>query len=52
VVVTHNLPLAGEVADHIALLRRGEIVDYGTGEEFFHSQHPQTREFLRAARLA
>jgi phospholipid/cholesterol/gamma-HCH transport system ATP-binding protein len=52
VVVTHNLPLAGEVADHIALLRRGEIVDYGTGQEFFHSQHPQTREFLRAARVA
>ncbi len=51
VVVTHNLPLAGEVADHIALLRRGEIVDYGTGQEFFHSQHPQTREFLRAARV-
>jgi phospholipid/cholesterol/gamma-HCH transport system ATP-binding protein len=51
VVVTHNLPLAGEVADHIALLRRGEIVDYGTGQDFFHSQHPQTREFLRAARV-
>jgi phospholipid/cholesterol/gamma-HCH transport system ATP-binding protein len=51
VVVTHNLPLAGEVADHIALLRRGEIVDYGTGKEFFHSEHPQTREFLRAARV-
>jgi len=51
VVVTHNLPLAGEVADHIALLRRGEIVDYGTREEFFRSQHPQTREFLRAARV-
>ncbi len=51
VVVTHNLPLAGEVADHIALLRRGEIVDYCSGQEFFHSQHPQTREFLRAARV-
>jgi phospholipid/cholesterol/gamma-HCH transport system ATP-binding protein len=51
VVVTHNLPLAGEIADHIALLRRGEIVDYCTGREFFHSQHPQTREFLRAARV-
>jgi hypothetical protein len=33
------------------LLRRGEIVDYGTGQDFFHSQHPQTREFLRAARV-
>jgi phospholipid/cholesterol/gamma-HCH transport system ATP-binding protein len=51
VVVTHNLPLAGEIADHVAVLRRGEIVDYCTGEEFFHSQHPHTRNFLRAARV-
>jgi ABC-type transporter Mla maintaining outer membrane lipid asymmetry ATPase subunit MlaF len=33
VVVTHNIPLAGEVADHRAL-RRGEIVDYGNWKEF------------------
>ncbi len=51
VVVTHNLPLAGEIADHVAVLRRGEIVDYCTGEEFFHSQNPYTRNFLRAARV-
>jgi phospholipid/cholesterol/gamma-HCH transport system ATP-binding protein len=51
VVVTHNLPLAGEIADHVAVLRRGEIVDYCTGEEFFHSQHPYTQDFLRAARV-
>ncbi|HSD10426.1 MAG TPA: ATP-binding cassette domain-containing protein [Candidatus Binatia bacterium] len=51
VVVTHNLPLAGEIADHVAVLRRGEIVDYCTGEEFFHSQNPYTRDFLRAARV-
>jgi phospholipid/cholesterol/gamma-HCH transport system ATP-binding protein len=51
VVVTHNLPLAGEIADHVAVLRRGEIVDYCTGEEFFHSPNPYTRNFLRAARV-
>jgi phospholipid/cholesterol/gamma-HCH transport system ATP-binding protein len=51
VVVTHNLPLAGEIADHVAMLRRGEIVDYCTGEEFFRSQNPYTRGFLRAARV-
>jgi phospholipid/cholesterol/gamma-HCH transport system ATP-binding protein len=51
VVVTHNLPLAGEIADHVAVLRRGEIVDYCTGEEFFHSQNSYTRSFLRAARV-
>jgi phospholipid/cholesterol/gamma-HCH transport system ATP-binding protein len=51
VVVTHNLPLAREIADHVAVLRRGEIVDYCTGEEFFHSQNPYTRNFLRAAHV-
>ena len=52
VVVTHNLPLAGEIADHVAVLRRGEIVDYRTGDDFFRSEHPYTRELLRAARVA
>ena len=51
VVVTHNLPLAGEIADHVAVLRRGEIVDYRTGDEFFRSDHPHTRKFLKAARV-
>jgi phospholipid/cholesterol/gamma-HCH transport system ATP-binding protein len=52
VVVTHNLPLAGDIADHVAVLRRGEIVDYRTGESFFQSDHPYTRELLRAAHVA
>ncbi|MBI2963981.1 MAG: ATP-binding cassette domain-containing protein [Deltaproteobacteria bacterium] len=51
VVVTHNLPLAREIADHVAVLRHGEIVDYRTGDDFFHSEHPHTRNFLRAARV-
>jgi len=51
VVVTHNLPLAGEIADHVAVLKQGEIVDFCTGDDFFRSQHPHTRNFLRAARL-
>jgi phospholipid/cholesterol/gamma-HCH transport system ATP-binding protein len=51
VVVTHNLPLAREIADHVAVLKQGEIVDYRSGEDFFHSNHPHTRNFLRAARV-
>jgi phospholipid/cholesterol/gamma-HCH transport system ATP-binding protein len=51
VVVTHNLPLAREIADHVAVLREGEIVDTRTGENFFRSDHPHTRNFLRAARV-
>jgi phospholipid/cholesterol/gamma-HCH transport system ATP-binding protein len=51
IVVTHNLPLAKQVADHVAMLREGQIVDYRSGEEFWRSDHPHTREFLRAARV-
>jgi phospholipid/cholesterol/gamma-HCH transport system ATP-binding protein len=51
VVVTHNLPLAREIADHVAVLKQGEIVDYRTGDEFFRSDHPHTKNFLRAARV-
>jgi phospholipid/cholesterol/gamma-HCH transport system ATP-binding protein len=51
VVVTHNLPLAREIADHVAVLRQGEIVDYRTGDDLFESDHPLTKDFLRAARV-
>lgn len=51
VVVTHNLPLAREIADHVAVLRQGEIVDYCTGDGLLQSEHPHTRNFLRAARV-
>ncbi len=51
VVVTHNLPLAGEIADHVAVLKQGEIVDFCAGDDFLRSQHPHTRNFLRAARV-
>lgn len=51
VVVTHNLALTREIADHVAVLRQGEIVDYRNGDDFFQSEHPHTRNFLRAARV-
>lgn len=51
VVVTHNLPLAREIADHVAVLREGCVVDFTTGDAFFQSEHPHTKNFLRAARV-
>jgi phospholipid/cholesterol/gamma-HCH transport system ATP-binding protein len=51
VVVTHNLPLAREIADHVAVLKQGKIVDFRTGDDFWQSDHPHTRSFLRAARV-
>lgn len=51
VVVTHNLPLARAIADHVAVLREGQVVDFRTGENFWKSDHPHTRNFLRAAKV-
>jgi phospholipid/cholesterol/gamma-HCH transport system ATP-binding protein len=50
-IVTHNLALARAIAEHIALLEKGRIGDYTTPGEIVRSQHPLTREFLRAASL-
>jgi phospholipid/cholesterol/gamma-HCH transport system ATP-binding protein len=51
VLVTHNLTLARAIADHIALLHQGRIVDYQTADGLARSEHPLTKEFLRAASL-
>jgi phospholipid/cholesterol/gamma-HCH transport system ATP-binding protein len=48
-IVTHNLPLARAIADRIAVLDQGRIVECSTPAELAASPHPLTREFLRAA---
>jgi len=49
IFVTHNLPLARAVADRIAVLDAGRIVECSTPAELVASHIPITREFLRAA---
>jgi phospholipid/cholesterol/gamma-HCH transport system ATP-binding protein len=49
VIVTHNLPLARAIADRIAVLDQGRIVDCRTPAALAASDHPLTREFVRAA---
>jgi len=51
VIVTHNLPLARGIADRIAVLDRGRIVECATPDALARSSHPLTREFLRASAL-
>ncbi|MGH7897981.1 MAG: ABC transporter ATP-binding protein, partial [Candidatus Binatia bacterium] len=51
VVVTHNLPLAAEIADHVAVLKQGTIVDFCEGRDFLHSRNPHTQNLLRAAHV-
>jgi peptide/nickel transport system ATP-binding protein len=47
--ITHDLRVAAQVCDSIAVMRQGEIVEYGlTAEVFAAPQHAYTRELFAA----
>ncbi|OMH38097.1 ABC transporter ATP-binding protein [Motiliproteus sp. MSK22-1] len=47
--VTHDLRVAAKICDRIAVMRLGEIVEYGeTSKVFNNPQHPYTRALLDA----
>ncbi|CAN5364151.1 ABC transporter ATP-binding protein [soil metagenome] len=54
VFITHDLRVAGQMCDHIAVMQRGEVVEYGpTHEVLGNPQHPYTRKLIDAVpRLA
>jgi ABC-type glutathione transport system ATPase component len=48
-LITHDLSLVGQVADYIAVMHQGSIVERGTRERLFGSpQHAHTRKLLAA----
>jgi phosphate transport system ATP-binding protein len=47
VIVTHNLQQALRVADHVAFMHLGELVEYGTSEQIFERPAVQrTRDYI------
>jgi phospholipid/cholesterol/gamma-HCH transport system ATP-binding protein len=46
VVVTHDLRLAEQIADRVALLFEGRLVFVGTYQEFIQSPNQEARRFL------
>ncbi|AML53703.1 ABC transporter ATP-binding protein [Falsihalocynthiibacter arcticus] len=48
-MITHDLGLVAEVADHVAVMRWGKIVEQGPVDDVFHAaQHPYTKALLAA----
>jgi peptide/nickel transport system ATP-binding protein len=49
VLITHDFGIVAEVADRIAVMQAGKIVEQGGAEEvLYEPKHPYTRELLRA----
>ncbi len=51
-LVTHDLPLATSVADHITVMKNGLIVEQGSTEEILENpHHVHTRELIAALKV-
>jgi len=51
-LISHELSLVGQVADFVAVMHQGRIVERGARRDVFaNPRHPQTRELLGAVRL-
>ena len=51
VVVTHDMRSAFKVADRIAMLYNGSIIEVGTADEIRRSQDPVVQQFIRGAAM-
>ena len=48
--ITHDLRVAAQVCDHLAVMSRGEVVEYGPAHQLFSApSHPYTRALFEAA---
>ncbi|HEX4838295.1 MAG TPA: ABC transporter ATP-binding protein, partial [Solirubrobacteraceae bacterium] len=51
VLITHDFGVVADIADRIAVMQAGRIVEQGTAEEIFYKpRHPHTLGLLRALR--
>jgi len=49
ILITHNMGLVAEVADRVAVMYMGRIVEYGSIEHIFNNpSHPYTKALLRS----
>ncbi len=52
IFITHDLALASELADHVAIMYAGKMVEIGTAEEIYNDpKHPYTQALLNSVPL-
>ena len=52
VYISHDLAVVAEIADHVAVMYAGRLIEIGAASELFaHSAHPYTRGLMRAIPL-
>ncbi len=50
--ITHDMGVVAEMADHVAVMRDGKVLEYGDVDQIFsRPQHPHTQDLIGAARL-
>lgn len=49
VVVTHDLRSAFKIADHIAMIHQGRLIEVGTPQEIQNSQNPFVQQFINGS---
>ena len=53
ILITHNLGIVARMADRLAVMYAGKIVETGTGTDVFrHPHHPYTQGLLRCMPIA
>lgn len=49
IYITHDLGVVANVADRVAVMYAGQIIEYGLASEIFHAaEHPYTKALLRS----
>lgn len=46
VTITHDMKVAFKIADRVAMIHKGEIIEQGTPEEFQQSDNPMVQQFV------
>ncbi|UCC96257.1 MAG: ABC transporter ATP-binding protein [Candidatus Omnitrophota bacterium] len=49
VVVTHNMQSVFKIADRIAMIHKGEVIEVGTSDQIRNSQNPYIQQFIHGS---